>query len=102
MNSTAKELNPAEILIAIKIMEQDLGVLQPPPLNPIKDVELRKKWGPLLTNYTRLITCPKPSNVIIDSIKERNHNNTRESTERKRGKETATSNKTSLVIIQIL
>ena len=78
-------------------MEQDLGVLQPTTLKTIKYVELWKKWGTLLPKYARLINCPKPSNEIIDSIKERNHNNMRESTKRKRSKETATSNTTSLV-----
>ena len=39
-NRKAKKLNPAERTIAIKIMEQDLEVLQPTPLKPIKAVEL--------------------------------------------------------------
>ena len=56
----AKKWNPAEGLIAIKIMDQDLEVLQPTPLKPIKAVELWKKWGTLLPKYARLITCPKP------------------------------------------
>ena len=90
MNRKAKKLNPAERVIAIKIMEQDLGVLQPTPLKPIKAVELWKKWGPLLPKYARLITCPKTSNEIIYSIKDRNKNKKRERTKRKRGKETDT------------
>ena len=93
----ANKLNPAEGVIAINRMDQYLEVLQPAPLKPIKSVELWKEWGPLLTKYARLITCPKPPNVITDNIKEINHNNTRESIKRKRGKETATSNTTSLV-----
>ena len=76
-NRKVKKSNPAERLIAIKIMEHDLEVLQPTPLNPIKAVELWKKWLHLLPNYARLITSPEPSNEIIDSIKERNHNKTR-------------------------
>ena len=55
-NRKAKKLNPAERVIAIKRMEQDLEVLQPTPLNPIKSVELCNKWGPLLPKYARLIT----------------------------------------------
>ena len=39
----------------------------------------------------------KPSNEIIDSIKEINHNKTEERTNIKRVKETSTSNTTSLV-----
>ena len=76
MNRKAKKLNPAERVIEIKRMEQDLGVLQPTPLKPIKAVELWKKWLHLLPNYARLIIFPKPSNEIIDSIKERNRNKT--------------------------
>ena len=37
-NRKAKKLNPAERVIAIKRMEQDLEVLQPTPLNPMKSV----------------------------------------------------------------
>ena len=68
-NRKEKNLNPVERVIAIKRMEQDLEVLQPTPLKPIKYAELWKKWGPILPKYPRLITCPKPSNEIIDSIK---------------------------------
>ena len=61
-NRKAKNLNPAERVVAIKIMKQDLEVLQPTPLKPIKAVELWKKWGTILPKYAILITCPKPSN----------------------------------------
>ena len=97
MNRKAKKLNPAERATVIKRTEQDLDVLQPTPLKPIKSVELWKKWGSLLPKYTRLITYPKPSNGIIDSIKEINRNKTWENTKRKRGIETGTSNTTLLV-----
>ena len=90
-------MNPEERVISIKKTEQDLEVLQPTPLKPIKAVELCNKWGPLLPKYARLITCPKTSNEIIDSIKDINCSKTRETTKRKRGKETSTSNTTSLV-----
>ena len=78
-------------------MEQDLYVLNPTPPKPIKAVELSKKWGPIIPKYSRLITCSKLSNEIIDSIKDINCNKMRERTNIKRGKETATSNTTSLV-----
>ena len=76
-NRKSKKLNPAEILVAIKRMKKDLEVFQQTPLNPIKYVELWKKWGPLLPKYERLITCPKTSNEIMHSIKEINCNKTR-------------------------
>ena len=61
-NRKTKKLNPAERVIEIKIMYQDLEILQLTTLNPIKPVELWKKWGPLLPKYVRLINFPKPSN----------------------------------------
>ena len=67
-NRKAKKLNPVERVIAIKRMEQDLEVLQPTPLKPIKAAEIWKKWGSLLLTYARLITYQEPSNGIIDSI----------------------------------
>ena len=96
-NRKANYLNPAERVIVIKTMEKYLEVLQPTPLNPIKALELWKKWGPLLKKYASLITCSKPSNEIIDSIKEINLNKTQEMIKRKRGKVKATSNTTSIV-----
>ena len=61
-NRKAKKLNPAERVITIKRMDQDLEVLKPTTLKPIKSVELWNNWVPLLTKYERLITYPKPSN----------------------------------------
>jgi hypothetical protein len=52
-------------------MERDLKLLTPTALKPIKQVELWKKWGPLLPEEARAITCPKPSDEVIESIKER-------------------------------
>ena len=50
----------------------------PTELRPIKQVELWKKWGPLLPEEARKVTCPKPSQEVIDSIKERNREKTRQ------------------------
>ena len=71
-------------------MPQDLKNLQPNGLRPIKQVELWKKWGPLLPEAARKITCPKPSDEVIESIKlsNRQKTKTRKKIKRKR-KETA-------------
>jgi hypothetical protein len=50
-------------------MEVDLKQPTPPGLRPIKQVELWKKWGPLLPESAREVTCPKPPDEIIESIK---------------------------------
>ena len=89
-NRKAKKLNLSERVIATNRMDQGLEVLPPTPRKPIKAVEIWKKWVPLIPKYARLITFLKPSNEIIDCIKERNTNKTRESIMIKRGKETAT------------
>ena len=52
-NKKAKKLNPAERVIVINRMYEDLEVLQLATLNPIKAVELCKKWGPFLPKYAR-------------------------------------------------
>ena len=49
-------------------MEADLKKLMPPGLCPVKQVELWKRWGALLPEGAREVTCPKPSDEIIESI----------------------------------
>ena len=53
-------------------MEKNLIQLKPTGLKPIKQVELWKKWAPLIPEKYRADTCPKPSDEVINSIKERN------------------------------
>lgn len=67
----AKRISKEERIESIGNMERDLKLLTPTPLKPIKQVELWKKWGPLLPEEARVITCPKPSDEVIESIKER-------------------------------
>ena len=66
---TARRLNPEQRTEAIAKMEQNLEQLVPPPLRAIKQVELYSKWRPLIPEKYRDITCPKPSDEIIESIK---------------------------------
>jgi hypothetical protein len=72
--------------LAMERVFNELQAIDPTPLRPIKQVELWQKWGPLLPNYAREITCPKPSDEVISQIKkERNEKATkaRESKKRK-------------------
>jgi hypothetical protein len=49
--------------------------LTPPGLKPIKQVELWKKWGPLIPEDERDALCPKPPDNIISAVaKERTDN----------------------------
>lgn len=68
----ARRLNPEVRAQEIARMEQELKQLNPTPLKPIKQVELWKKWGPLLPEGAREETCPRPSDDVIKSIKDRN------------------------------
>ncbi len=68
----AKQRNPEERALLISKMEENLEQLTPTALKPIKQVELWKKWGPLIPEEFRADTCPKPSDEIIESIKKRN------------------------------
>ena len=52
-------------------MEVNLEQLIPTPLRPIKQVELWKKWVPLIPEKYKPDTCPKPTDAIINSIKNR-------------------------------
>ena len=65
-------------------MEEDLFQLKPTPLKDIKQVELWKKWGPLLPKDAREVTCPKPPDSVINSIKVRNREKSKNRTQQKR------------------
>ena len=65
-------------------MEQDLVQLTPTPLREIKQVELWKKWGPLLLEEARAKTCPKPPDSVINSIKVQNREKSKKWTDRKK------------------
>ena len=60
----AQRLNAGERVRKIAQMETELEELKPSELRPIKQVELWKKWSPLLPKEFRDTTCPKPSNEV--------------------------------------
>ena len=47
-------------------MEQEVKELIPTPLKPIKQVELWKKWGPLLSEEARKVMCLKPTDHGVE------------------------------------
>lgn len=50
-------------------MLNELKVLTPPGLRPIKQVELYSKWAPIMPKWAADITCPKPSDEVMKSVR---------------------------------
>eukprot|EP00957_Ditylum_brightwellii_P130039 9918412-Ditylum_brightwellii.AAC.1 len=73
MSRNLSIMPPAKRAQKVKDMEKVLVQMTPTPLKPIKQVELWKKWGPLLPEEDRCITYPKTSDEIIQSIKDINN-----------------------------
>ena len=94
-NRKASVLTAEERARRIASMPQDLKNLQPNGLRPIKQVELWKKWGPLLPEAARKITCPKPSDEVIESIKLSNREKTKTRQKNKRKRKETTNEMTS-------
>ena len=46
-----------------------VGVIEPPGLKPIKQVELYKNWRPLVPDEYKDAICPKPSDTILEVVK---------------------------------
>ena len=80
----ARRLDPEVRAQEISKMEENLVMLKPTPMKPIKQVELWKKWGPLIPEQYRADTCPKPSDEVINSIKERNREKSKIRTKQKK------------------
>ena len=80
----ARRLDPEVRAREISKMEENLEILKPTPMKPIKQVELWKKWGPLIPEQYRADTCPKPSDEVINSIKERNREKSKVRTKQKK------------------
>ena len=83
-NRKALRLNPDARAREIAKMEENLEELVPTPLKAIKQVELWKKWAPLIPEKYRADTCPKPSDEVINSIKERNREKSKIRTKQKK------------------
>ena len=81
-------MNPEVRAREISKMEENLEQLIPTALKPIKQVELWKKWGPLIPETYRADTCPKPSDEVINSIKARNREKSKIRKEQKKLKNT--------------
>ena len=83
-NKKARRLDPEVRAREIQRMEENLEELVPTALKPIKQVELWKKWAPLIPERYRADTCPKPTDEIINSIKERNREKSKIRTKQKK------------------
>ena len=67
-NKTAIFRQPTEREPLIKGLLQELEVLSVPGIPDIKQVELYTKWRKLLKDENKDITCPKPSDVVLNSV----------------------------------
>lgn len=83
-NRKGKYLSIDERKVAIMKMPEELKILQRPGLREIKAVELCSKWRPLLPEWARESTCPKPSGEVIKSVRTKKNEKTKARTKRKR------------------
>ena len=94
-NRKARQMDAAERDAKLKEMEDKLEELIPTPLKPIKQVELYKKWRPLIPLEFREITCPKPSDEVIEAHKRRTREKAQASRARKKIQLTTPNNNSS-------
>ena len=62
--------DPAERKSKIANMLDELNVLDAPGLRPIKQVELYTKWRPLLPPHAAAVTCPKPTDEVLNMVRD--------------------------------
>ena len=68
-NQKCKYLSLPERELAISKMPDKLEVLPRPKLRDIKAVELYTKWRPILPSWARNVTCPKPTDAVLQKVK---------------------------------
>ena len=68
-NKKAQYRAPEVRASLISNMLCELEKLEPPGLAPIKQVEMYTKWRPLLKPCNQEITCPRPSEDVIQKVK---------------------------------
>ena len=68
-NRKCKYLPLMERKLAISKIVEEPEVLPTPGLKPIKAVELYTKWGPLIPEYARESTCPRPSDEVLATVR---------------------------------
>ena len=62
-------------------------VIKAPGIKPIKQVDLYKKWGPLVPDEFREVICPKPCERILKVVAEERATKQRAKVSKKGGKE---------------
>jgi hypothetical protein len=68
----------------IKNMLNELQNLEPPGIQPIKQVDLFTKWRKLLKPENQDKTCPKPADDVLEGERTRKRNKTRAVTAKKK------------------
>ena len=70
--------------LAISKIPDKLEVLPRPKLWDIKAVELYTKWRPILPSWARDLTCPKPSDAVLQKVKLSRSVKTKEHTQKRK------------------
>ena len=65
--------------------------VNPPGLNKLKQVDLYKKWRPLLPPQFRDITCPKPPDTIVLEVREERRTKARHRQQKKKAEKAGTA-----------
>lgn len=79
-----KRMNRETRASIIKDYKTHLKVLEPPGIKPIKQWELWHKWRPFIPAPFQDSLCPKPSEEICQTMKEKNLERSQKATEKKR------------------
>ena len=83
-NRKCRYMPSKERKAAIARMANEIKVLTSPGLRDIKAVELYTKWGPLIPEWVRESTCPRPSDEVILAVKNNRKEKAHARTRRKR------------------
>ena len=76
----------------IKNMMNEITNLEPPGIQPIKQVDLFTKWRKLLKPENQDKTCPKPADDVLDGERKRKREKTRADTLKKKNGITNSAN----------
>jgi hypothetical protein len=75
----------------LELLQQVPDQVNPPGLNKLKQVDLYKKWRPLLPPRFRDITCPKPPDTIALEVQEERRTKARHRQQKKKAEKAGTT-----------